>query len=193
MEGIRGMPHIQMDRSFKGERMPGRVAFIATSLLPVLGVVCLLFSEWVVGYLPNFLGGTMLFVGVADIVSDLFEGDAPSGKITVGADVVMIVLGIVTLLYTAESLNVIAVIWGLLGLGKASRKIDEAQFARKGGGGWLAPLATGVFDLALGSMLLISPLTSIGHHVLLLGLELITFPFHLRGRGSGRSGASGFD
>ena len=69
--------------------------------------------------------------------------------------------------------------WGLLGLEKAAREIDEAADARYTGKGWLVPLATGVFELALGTMLLISPLANLGHHVLLLGLELIVFPFHV--------------
>ena len=176
---IRIISRVHMERSFTGQRVPGRIAFIATLLFPLLGVACLLFSEPVAEHLPHILGAVMLFVGAADIVTDLLDRDSTPGKITVGTDVVMIVLGIVTLLNTRESLNVIAIMWGLLGLEKAAREIDESLAARTSGGGWVAPLITAMFELALGTMLLISPLASVGHHVLLLGLELVVFPFHV--------------
>lgn len=175
------MSHVKMDRSFANQKAPGRIAFVATLLFPILGVACLLLSEQVAEHLPHILGSVMLFVGVADIVTDLLDRDSAPGKITVGTDVVMIVLGVVTLLNTAESLNVIAVMWGLLGLEKAAREIDESLEARARGGKWVTPLATGAFELALGTMLLVAPLANIGHHVLLLGLELIVFPFHVHG------------
>lgn len=173
------MSRVQMDRSFANQKAPGRIAFIATLLLPILGVACLLFSEQVAEHLPHILGAVMLFVGAADIVTDLLDRDGTPGKITVGTDVVMIVLGVVTLLNTRESLNVIAIMWGLLGLEKAAREIDESLAAHASGAGWVAPLLTGAFELVLGAMLLISPLASVGHHVLLLGLELVVFPFHV--------------
>lgn len=173
------MSRVQMDRSFANQKVPGRIAFIATLLLPILGVACLLFSEQVAEHLPHILGAVMLFVGAADIVTDLLDRDSTPGKITVGTDVVMIVLGVVTLLNTRESLNVIAIMWGLLGLEKAAREIDESLAAHASGAGWAAPLLTGAFELVLGAMLLISPLASVGHHVLLLGLELVVFPFHV--------------
>ena len=179
------MSRVEMERTLAGQRLPGKVAFAATLLFPLLGVVCLVASELVAEYLQHVLGSVMLFVGAADIVTDLLDRDSTPGKITVGTDVVMIVLGVVTLLNTSESLNVIAVMWGLLGLEKAAAEIDEANEARGRQGGWLAPLATGVFELVLGTMLLMAPLANLGHHVLLLGLELVVFPFHVHAKGAG--------
>lgn len=173
------MSHVQMERHLAGQKLSGKVAFVATLLFPILGVACLLLSEQVAEHLPHILGAVMLFVGAADIFTDLFDEGSVPGKITVGTDVVMIVLGVVILLNTTESLNVIAVMWGLLGLEKAAHEIDESLEARASSGKWLVPLATGVFELVLGTMLLIAPIANLGHHVLLLGLELIVFPFHV--------------
>ena len=163
------MSRVQMERHLAGQKLSGKVAFVATLLFPILGVACLLLSEQVAAHLPHILGAVMLFVGAADIFTDLLDKGSVPDKITVGTDVVMIVLGVVTLLNTTESLNVIAVMWGLLGLEKA----------RASSGEWLVPLATGAFELVLGTMLLIAPIANLGHHVLLLGLELIVFPFHV--------------
>lgn len=173
------MSHVQMERHLAGQKLSGKVAFVATLLFPILGVACLLLSEQVAAHLPHILGAVMLFVGAADIFTDLLDKGSVPDKITVGTDVVMIVLGVVTLLNTTESLNVIAVMWGLLGLEKAAHEIDESLEARASSGEWLVPLATGAFELVLGTMLLIAPIANLGHHVLLLGLELIVFPFHV--------------
>ena len=179
------MPQIEIDRSPKGQKIPGKVAFVATLLLPILGVACLVMPERVAEHLPHLLGGVMLFVGTADIVTDILGRNSKPGKITVGTDVVMIVLGIVTLLNTHESLNVIAVMWGLLGLENAAAEIDESLKAHAAGRKWIAPLASGIFELVLGTMLLLAPIANLGHHVLLLGLELVVYPFHVGAREEG--------
>ena len=127
------MSQIEIDRNPKGQKIPGKVAFVATLLLPILGAACLVMPEPVAEHLPHLLGGVMLFVGTADIVTDILERNSNPGKITVGTDVVMIVLGIVTLLNTHESLNVIAVMWGLLGLENAAAEIDESLKAHAAG------------------------------------------------------------
>ena len=132
------MSQIEIDRNPKGQKIPGKVAFVATLLLPILGAACLVMPEPVAEHLPHLLGGVMLFVGTADIVTDILERNSNPGKITVGTDVVMIVLGIVTLLNTHESLNVIAVMWGLLGLENAAAEIDESLKAYAAGHKWIA-------------------------------------------------------
>ena len=136
------MSQIEIDRNPKGQKIPGKVAFVATLLLPILGAACLVMPEPVAEHLPHLLGSVMLFVGAADIVTDILERNSNPGKITVGTDVVMIVLGIVTLLNTHESLNVIAVMWGLLGLENAAAEIDESLKAYAAGHKWIAPLAS---------------------------------------------------
>ena len=97
------MSRVQMERHLAGQKLSGKVAFVATLLFPILGVACLLLSEQVAAHLPHILGAVMLFVGAADIFTDLLDKGSVPDKITVGTDVVMIVLGVVTLLNTTES------------------------------------------------------------------------------------------
>ncbi len=207
------MSQIEIDRNTKGQKIPGTFAVVATLLLPILGAACLVMPEPVAEHLPHLLGGVILFVGTADIVTDILERNSNPGKITVGTDVVMIVLGIVTLLNTHESLNVIAVMWGLRGLEDAAAEIDESRNSNPGkitvgtdvvmivlgivtllntheslnviavmwglrgledaaaeideslkahaaGHKWIAPLASGIFELVLGTMLLLAPIAN---------------------------------
>lgn len=74
------MSYVQMDRSFSGQKAPGRIAFVATLLFPILGVACLLLSEQVAEHLPHILGAVMLFVGAADIVTDLLDKAASPAR-----------------------------------------------------------------------------------------------------------------
>lgn len=174
------MASIQMDRSPREKNGTALVAFAATLLLPMVGIACLVAPEPVAGKLPYVLGAVMLFVGIADIVTDIINRPPDAGKISVGTDVVMIVLGAVSILNAAESVTFIAIMWGLLGLEKAAGELDESIGARHAGDRWIAPAITGGFELVLGTLLLIDPIASIGHHVLLLGLELIVYPFHVK-------------
>ena len=81
-----------------------------------------------------------------------------------GRAVVMCVLGGVILVQGHASISFVGVMWGLLGLYKAADEIDEVVHALKGR----------------------SPFANIEHHVLLLGLELIAYPFRIESGDSGK-------
>ena len=74
------MSRVQMERHLAGQKLSGKVAFVATLLFPILGVACLLLSEQVAAHLPHILGAVMLFVGAADIFTDLLDKGSVPGK-----------------------------------------------------------------------------------------------------------------
>lgn len=170
---------LQIERDSRHGNLSGGTAFAAALMLPAIGVACIFVPEFVASKLPYLLGGSMLLVGAADIITDAIDKEKGPGKISVGSDIVMIALGVVTMVNAGDSINFIAVVWGLLGLEKASNEFDAMIKARKSNDRWATPLAMGCFELLLGIMLLLDPLMSIGHHILLLGIELVTYPFRV--------------
>jgi len=98
----------------------------------------------------------------------------------------MCVLGGVILVQGHASISFVGVMWGLLGLYKAADEIDEVVHALKGRRPFALKLAFTVFEMVLAVLLIISPFANIEHHVLLLGLELIAYPFRIESGDSGK-------
>lgn len=165
------------------------IGLLATLSLVLIGVACLVIPELIVDALPFLIGIPMAVGGVCGLISELAGRPDPEGennslmdvvdRFTLGESLVMAVFGFVILLHTHEAVGFIGMFWGFMGLQDAAREIDETLIARRSGHPWVLGLAWTLFELSLAVFLVISPFANIEHHVLLLGLELITFPFHI--------------
>lgn len=196
------MPHDKTLKAIGSRSRSEQVSVIPLLLLPLLGMCCLLLPEDVTIVLPFVLGGLMTVSGVGGIVYAVAsmnarkrEGDAAadgSGEQrddrppVFGKAVVMCVLGCVILVQGHGSISFVGVMWGLLGLYKASDEIDEVLHAFKNKRPRVLKLAFTVFEMVLAVLLILSPFANIEHHVLLLGLELIAYPFRLESAESGK-------
>ena len=63
-------------------------------VLPIVGVGCLLFPDVAEEVLPYFLGVPMVLSGVGSIVAVARERDVEAGATSVGAAIVLVVLGV---------------------------------------------------------------------------------------------------
>lgn len=181
------------DRTLKSIRTRSRseqVSVISLLLLPLLGLCCLLLPEESTMALPFVLGGLMAVSGVAGIVhaavGRALDEERADGHAILGKAVVMAVLGGVILVQGHASISFVGVMWGLLGLYKAADEIDEVVGAFKSKGRFVLKLALTVFEMVLAVLLIVSPFANIEHHVLLLGLELIAYPFRLESGEGGK-------
>lgn len=113
------------------------------------------------------------------------EDDRKDHK-TAGTSIVMCVLGAVILVHGSSSISFVGVMWGLLGLFKAAGEFDEIIHRIKGGHRFVFKLAFSVFELVLSVLLILHPFANIDHHMILLGLELITYPFKIDRTDSGK-------
>lgn len=105
---------------------------------------------------------------------------------SVGTAIVMCVLGAVILFHGSTSISFVGVMWGLLGLYKAGEEFDEIIHRIRGGHRFVFKLAFSVFELVLAVLLILHPFANIDHHMILLGLELITYPFKIDRADSGK-------
>ena len=83
------------------------------------------------------------------------------------------------MVHGAKSTLFIGIIWGLLGLYKAGGEFNGVIDAVKAKEPYLLSLALTVFQLVLAVLLILNPFANIEHHLLLLGIELIVYPFKL--------------
>ena len=138
----------------------------------------------VAGYLSIIIGALMTLVGGAGVAFRL-AGRFEEKTRGAGTSFVMATLGVVCIFYGDVSTNIIGVSWGLLGLYKVAGEYDEvvAKARRRKLDAVQLLLATA--ELGLSLLLIVNPLGSMEHHVVVLGIELILYPFKLH-RDNGR-------
>ena len=190
------MPQDRTLKAIKTRSRSEQVSVISLLFLPLLGLCCLLLPEESTMALPFVLGGIMAVSGIGGIVhaaagakkdeGDGDERERAAEHAILGKAIVMSVLGIVILVQGHASISFVGVMWGLLGLYKAADEIDEVVHALKGRRPFALKLAFTVFEMVLAVLLIISPFANIEHHVLLLGLELIAYPFRIESGDSGK-------
>ena len=180
------MPQDRTLKAIKSRSRSEQVSVVSLLLLPLLGMCCLLIPDTVTDALPYLLGGLMA-VSVAHASGARADARRLAEEPAVlGRAVVMCVLGGVILVQGHASISFVGVMWGLLGLYKAADEIDEVVHALKGRRPFALKLAFTVFEMVLAVLLIISPFANIEHHVLLLGLELIAYPFRIESGDSGK-------
>lgn len=123
------MARIDSVSEIKQQPTPGKAAIIASLLFPFIGIACILAPEGIMNFLPYLLGGLMLAVGAADLITDLTDPNKKAGSISQGSDVVMIVVGGMLLVKGTALLTLVGVVWGFIGLSKAAGEIDETFHA----------------------------------------------------------------
>ncbi|MBC5583362.1 DUF308 domain-containing protein [Eggerthella sp. NSJ-70] len=188
------MPQDRTLKAIKTRSRSEQVSVISLLFLPLLGLCCLLLPEASTMALPFVLGGIMAVSGIGGIVHaaagakrDEGDGDERAAEHAIlGKAIVMSVLGIVILVQGHASISFVGVMWGLLGLYKAADEIDEVVHALRARRRFVLKLAFTVFEMVLAVLLIVSPFANIEHHVLLLGLELIAYPFRIESGDSGK-------
>ena len=184
-----------------------KVAVAFMLLLPIVGVFCLVFPALAEDALPLLLGVPMVLSGVGSIVAAARERDvstateapaaamsesavppastppapasAQAPEASMGAAIVRCVLGMVVIAHGGQSLTFIGIVWGVLGLDKAAGEFDDIFRDIRHHRPFALALAVCVFELVLAVLLIWNPSANIEHHLILLGIELIVYPFKI--------------
>lgn len=149
-----------------------QVSRIPSIAFLLLGVLCILFPVHIAGVLPFLLGGIMLVAGVmhggAYLRNQRFlEGESQG----LGPDVVLVVMGVAFLCAGSEAIGLMGVVWGIIGLRKASGTIDQVLRRMYQHQPAVLLIVEAVIRIILA--LLFAPFEKFVPHIVLLGLELI--------------------
>ena len=151
-----------------------QVSRIPSIAFLLLGVLCILFPVHIAGVLPFLLGGIMLVAGVmhggAYLRNQRFlEGESQG----LGPDVVLVVMGVAFLCAGSEAIGLMGVVWGIIGLRKASGTIDQVLRRMYQHQPAVFLIVEAVIRIILALALLFAPFEKFVPHIVLLGLELI--------------------
>ncbi|MDO5516161.1 MAG: hypothetical protein Q4F66_01325 [Clostridium sp.] len=148
---------------------------IASSIFAILnGVICILFTEDVLNFLPTICAIAMMSIGVTRFISGLKNKDYLSlEQVDMEKSIVIFIVGIGVMIRQENALFIVGVFWGLHGLLKASNYLNEALYYMSIKEKFLVSLFKAVIELILSIILIFDPFSSIEHHIVILGVEII--------------------
>lgn len=164
-------------RGFSKQDNPEKLSVISLLILPLIGIFCIILPEPISEILPLFVGIAMVISAIGGIIAAVKK--IKDTNTSIGSSLVIGILGIITLLYGESSINFIGVLWGFLGLISVAQEIDSIVRRIREKKPFVLSLLWNIFKLVLSLLLIVDPFANIAHHVIVLGLELVTFPFHL--------------
>lgn len=173
------MTAVHSVEELKGSKPSVKLAVVSMLVLPIVGIGCLLFPAVAEEAVPYFLGVPMVLSGAGSIVAVARERSLEAGRNSVGTAIVMCVAGALIAVHGAKSTLFVGIVWGLMGLYKAAGEFDGIIESIKRKEPFALSLALCVFQLVLAVLLVLNPFANIEHHLLLLGVELIVYPFKL--------------
>ena len=112
--------------------------------------------------------------GVCDIYRGVVTGEFRQAdtKLT-SHGISTLLLGCVILYHHRSADSIIGAIWGVIGLTKGTETLNRAICKWSSKDTFAGELIHGSIELLLGTLLLIDPLTAVGHHLFILGIELV--------------------
>lgn len=148
---------------------------ILNSILMIAnGVICIMFSEKLLYALPTICGLVMVIKGLIGIVRGINNRDYASlERVGLERAIVVLLVGIGIIVRQGNALFIVGVFWGLYGLRKAADYLNEGLYRRYNNERYIRLILKAIAESVLSIILIFDPYTSIGHHVVILGVELI--------------------
>ena len=148
--------------------------YISTILIIINGIICIIYHEEMIGWLPSICAIVLLIKGTIKMIEGIKEKDYASlEEKKLERSIVIIAVAIAILIQRENALVVVVIFWGLSGLNKSANYLNEAlYYFSKSKGGFL-PLIKAIIEFTLSILLIFDPLGKATEHILILGFELI--------------------
>lgn len=140
----------------------------------VNGLICILYGEKLLVLLPFICGAILLMKGIIQCIEGIKDKDYQDlDKTNLEKSFILIAVGIGILIKRNDALFVVGMFWGLHGLIKSAGYLNVALYNFCNKERWIGLLIKAVVEFGLSLVLVFDPFGKLGHHITILGLELI--------------------
>lgn len=138
------------------------------------GLICITYGEKLLFLLPYICGAILLIKGIIQCIEGIKDEDYKDlNKTNLEKSFILIAVGIGILIKRSDALFVVGMFWGLYGLIKSASYLNVALYNFCNQGRWIGLLVKAILEFGLSLVLVFDPFGKIGHHITILGLELI--------------------
>ncbi len=145
-------------------------------LILITGILCIVLREQIISILPYVFGGVVLLAGVAGIFFGLINIiKSHHRQYVLAYSLLMIIFGTIFLTQGGKEVDLlyIGTCWGVVGAIKGGAQLAVAiEEAYDKNLNCIYSFIISAFTIAISVILLLNPAKEVGHHVLILGIEL---------------------
>ena len=150
------------------------LGYISSALVIFNGIICLMYGEKLLPLLPIISGGILLIKGVIKLAEGIANKDYASLERTdMEKSFIYIAIGLGVLFKKEDALFIVGMFWGLHGLTKSVNYLNVALYNFNNKEKWILLLIKAIAEFALSALLIFDPFGHLGHHIIILGLELV--------------------
>ena len=151
-----------------------QLEFISSSLIIFNGLICIIYGEKLLLLLPIICGGILLLKGLIQFIEGIRDKDYNSlEKTNLEKSFILIAIGLGILIKKSDALFIVGMFWGVYGLIKASNYLNIALYNFCNKDKWITILIKSIVEFGLSIILIFDPFGKLGHHILILGIELV--------------------
>lgn len=150
-----------------------KLDYISSGLVIVNGLICIIYGDKLLPLLPIVCGSILLIKGIINFIEGFKNKDYASlEKTNMEKSFISISIGLGVIIKRSDALFIVGMFWGLHGLIKSSNYLNVALYNFYNKDKWILILIKAIIEFSLSIILIFDPFGKLGHHIVILGLEL---------------------
>ena len=143
-------------------------------LLLTIGTILIIFHENISHILPYIIGVNTILISTSFIKDFIIEKnfDEKNTK-KLASGIIMFIVGIIIIIQNQDSINLIAISWGIFGLKKGIDELSEAIYNHIQKKKFIITLIHSIIEISLAIILIYNPFEKLSEHIIILGIEYV--------------------
>lgn len=156
------------------ENKKDKLKIFIQCILIIAGLIHIIFASYLKEKLSIITGITTINIAIINIIRNIKNKEYKIlEKMNIPENIVIMILGIMTLYKQNNAISFIAVVWGISGLRKGIKGINVAIYNKVNNKRFFGELIHAVIETLLSILLVFDPFEKVEEHIIILGIEMI--------------------
>ena len=143
-------------------------------ILIVTGLIHIIFASYLKEKLSIITGITTINIALINTIRNIKNKEYKTLEtMKIPENIVVMILGIMTLLKKNDAISFIAIIWGISGLRKGIKGLNVAIYNKVNNKRFVGELIHAIIETLLSILLVFNPFEKVEEHIIILGIEMI--------------------
>ena len=143
-------------------------------LLIVIGLINIIFASYLKEKLSIITGITTINISIINIIRNIKNKEYKTlDTMKIPENIVVMILGIMTLFKGNNAISFIAIVWGISGLRKGIKGFNVAIFNKSNNKSFVGELIHAFIETTLSILLVFDPFEKVEEHIIILGIDMV--------------------
>ena len=143
-------------------------------LLIVIGLINIIFVSYLKEKLSIITGITTINISIINIIRNINNKEYKTlDTMKIPENIVVMILGIMTLFKGNNAISFIAIVWGISGLRKGIKGFNVAIFNKANNKRFVGELIHAFIETTLSILLVFDPFEKVEEHIIILGIDMV--------------------